>query len=105
MKLLSFLDTAASDAFAREIGAEFLHNYPPAAAASQARDVEAKLRHAIEVMGNRAAKYDQQAPLGWYRKSRFVKAIRDELTGKGHDEALADRVVYAVVLRMGRRQT
>lgn len=103
MKLPGFLDTSASDAFAREISTEFLHNFP-VGTATTGKPGEQKLAHAIDVMGNRAAKFDRQSPLGWYRKSRFVKTIKDGLVAKGHAVELVDRVVYAVVLRMARRE-
>ena len=101
MKLLAFLDTSAGDAFAREIGEEFGHNFPADAASDP--KAEPKLAHAIEVLGNRAAKFQRQNPLGWYRKAKFMDAIKQELQKKGHGPELVDRVVYAVVLRMARR--
>ena len=101
MKLLAFLDTSEGDAFARELAEEFSHNLPPTAA-SEAKS-EQRLAHAIEVLGNRAAKFDRQNPLGWYRKARFMDAIKKELLGKGYGAERVDQVVYAVVLRMARR--
>ena len=100
MKLLAFLDTSEGDAFAREISEEFSHNFSPAADEPKS---EQRLAHAIEVLGNRAAKFDRQHPLGWYRKAKFMDAIKKELLGKGHGAELIDQVVYAVVLRMARR--
>lgn len=101
MRLLAFLDTSEGDAFAREISEEFAHNFPPKSVAEPKS--EQRLAHAIEVLGNRAAKFEQQRPLGWYRKARFMDAIKKELLGKGHEAGLVDQVVYAVVLRMARR--
>ena len=102
MKLLAFLDTAESDAFAREIGAEFLHNYPVGTDAA-AKGAEQKLSHAIEVLGNRATKFNRQQPMGWYRKARFMRTIKEMLLEKGHAVERVEQVVYAVVLRMARR--
>jgi hypothetical protein len=101
MKLLAFLDTSEGVAFARELGEEFAHNFPAAAVAEPR--AERRLAHAIEVLGNRAAKFERQHALGWYRKSKFMDAIKKELLGRGHEAAVVDQVVYAVVLRMARR--
>lgn len=102
MKWFAWLDTSASNAFAREIAEEFTHNFK--AGAGDDKATEKRLVHAIEVMGNRAAKFDGQSPLGWYRKARFMNAITDCLAEKGHERALVDRVVYDVVMRMARRR-
>lgn len=101
MKLFAFLDTRAGEAFAREICDEFAHQFPAGADADP--KAEQKLAHAIEVLGNRAAKFGRQNPLGWYRKAKFMDAIKRGLLAKGHGSELVDRVVYAVVLRMARR--
>lgn len=100
---LPFLDTTESDAFAREISTEFLHNFPAGAAEAQ-EGAERKLVHAIEVLGNRAAKFARQKPMGWYRKARFMNTIKDRLLESGHAAELVDRIVYAVVMRMARRE-
>jgi len=99
MKWLSWLDTSASDAFAREIAEEFARNLPPGPSRETARESEQRAAHAIEVIGNRASKYHDSHPLGWYRKTRFMNAIEKCLLEKGHPAELVDRVVYAVVLR------
>jgi len=101
MKLLGFLDTTEGDAFAREISAEFAHNFPTGAKAEPKS--EHRLAHAIEVLGNRAARFEREQVLGWYRKAKFMDAIKEELLGKGYGAELVDQVVYAAVLRMARR--
>ena len=100
--MFGWFDHSKIDAFAHEIAAEFAHHWPldrpvgdPAA--------EKKLLHAIEILGNRAAKLDRETPLGWYRKARFLRTIKEDLLGRGGAEPLVDRVVYDVVLRMSRR--
>jgi hypothetical protein len=105
MKLLAWLDTASSNAFAREIAEEFTRNFQVGAGPASGKGTEQRLQHAIEVLGNRAAKFDRQSPLGWYRKARFMSTISDCLREKGHDEQLVDRAVYDVVMRMARRGT
>lgn len=103
MKLLGWFDTAESDAFARDIAEEFVRAAPPPPHGLTAREYEQRLTHAIEVIGNRAAKYDAAERLGWYRKSRFMKAIENVLLARGHAADLANRVVYAIVVRTARR--
>lgn len=102
MRWLATFDTASSNAFAREIGEEFTRNFrvnPD----SPDQATEQRLIRAIEVLGNRAAKYDREHPLGWFRKARFMSAITECLEQAGHPRQLVDRVVYQVVLRMARR--
>lgn len=101
MKLFGFLDTRASAAFAQEISLEFSRNYP-ADAGGEPKSAP-RLAHAIEVLANRAAKFDRDQPLGWYRKAKFGQAIKRDLLGKGYDAELVDQVVYAAVIRMARR--
>ena len=103
MKVLAWLDTASSNAFAREIAEEFTRNFQDRPGVAAEKGTEQRLKHAIEVLGNRAAKFDRQSPLGWFRKARFLGAITDTLTEKGHERALVDRVVYDVALRLARR--
>jgi len=105
MKWLPWLDTSASDAFAREIAEEFARTLPPGPVHGTARDADHRAAHAIEVIGNRAAKYQATHPLGWYRKSKFMNTIEKCLVEKGHAPELVDRVVYAVVLRLSRLRT
>lgn len=100
MALFSFLDTKPGEDFAREIGQEFAHNCPAAGKADAKR--EQRLAHAVEVLANRAAKFDRQSPLGWYRKSKFMDAVKRELLAHGHDAGTVDRAVFAAVLRMAR---
>jgi hypothetical protein len=102
MALFGWFDASAAEAFAREIGTEFSRHYPPGTPPA-GKDADQKLRHAIEILGNRAAKFNRQHPMGWYRKARFARTIKEGLIADGGTEELADRVVYAVVVRMARR--
>lgn len=101
MKFLAFLDTRESAAFAREISEEFSHNYPPDAG-GEPKSAQ-RLAHAIEVLANRAAKFDRDKPLGWYRKAKFGESIKGHLLARRYDAELVDQVVYAAVVRMARR--
>jgi hypothetical protein len=105
MNVFAWLDTAASNAFAREISEEFALNFRADAGAASAKGSEQRLQHAIEVLANRAAKFDRQSPLGWYRKARFMSTVKETLAEKGYAAELVDRVVYAVVMRMARRES
>lgn len=102
MKLPGWFNTSGSDAFAREISEEFSRTFPAGEALSP-RVSEQRLLQAIEVLGNRAAKFNRQTPMGWYRKAEFMKTIKECLFDKGYSEEWVNRVVYAVVLRMARR--
>lgn len=101
MALFGWFDASEVDAFGREIGAEFSRHYPLASLPA-GRDAEQKLLRAIEILGNRAAKFNREKRMGWYRKARFMRAVKEEMISRGGAEALADRVVYAVVVRMAR---
>lgn len=103
MRRPAWLDTTSSNAFAREIAEEFTRNFQRDADAGDEKAFERRLAHAIDVMGNRAAKFDRQDPMGWYRKARFMSTIKDCLAERGYERVLVDRVVYAVVIRMARR--
>ena len=105
MKWPGWLDTTESDAFAREIAEEFARTLPPGPQRGTTREADHRASHAIEVIGNRAAKYDHAHPLGWYKKSKFMSTIEKCLIEKGHPPELVDRVVYAVVMRIGRLRT
>lgn len=100
---MRWFDTTGSDAFAREISEEFVRNGPAGSAASATKAGQQRLLHAIEVIGNRAAKYHRQQPLGWYRKAQFLKTIKETLLAARHDKQLVDEVVYAIAVRMARR--
>ena len=106
MPLFNWFDTSAVEAFAREIVDEFVHHAslarPPAGKGAD-KAAEQKLTHAIEILGNRAAKFNRTDPMGWYRKARFMRAMKEQLLADGTPAELADRVVYAVVVRMARR--
>jgi hypothetical protein len=102
MNLFAWLDTSSSDAFAREIAEEFTHNFQSGPGVKADKGSEQRLKHAIDVIGNRAAKFNRESPLGWYRKARFMNVVTDVLREKGYDEKLVDRVVYAVVMRVAR---
>lgn len=95
--------TAEAEAFAREITEEFVHHYPIDRAGAGGAD-ERKLSHAIEILGNRASKFNLQHPMGWYRRACFMGVIKEELQARGAPEALVDAVVYAVTLRIAQRQ-
>jgi hypothetical protein len=101
VRLFGWFDTSASDAFAREIAAEFVRALPPDWRGPP-REAERRYSQALEVMANRAQKYQAAHGLGWYRKSKFLNTIKESMIGLGHPAALVDRVVYAVALRTGR---
>jgi hypothetical protein len=102
MKLFGWLDTTESDAFAREVAEEFVRNYPVTPAVRTPSELEKRLRDATSVLGNRAAKFNRETPLGWYRRARFMNTIKLCLEESGHSTELADGVVYKTVLRLAR---
>lgn len=104
MTWLAWLDTASSNAFAQQIAEEFGRNFQPGPNAPGSRATEQRLQLAIDVLGNRAAKYQKLGGLGWYRKARFMSTIKECLVERQFPAELVDRVLYAVVLRMARRE-
>jgi hypothetical protein len=100
--VFGWFDHSKIDAFAHEIADEFAHHWPLDQSADDTA-AEKKLLHAIEILGNRAAKLNRETPLGWYRKARFLRTIKEDLLARGGAEPLVDRIVYAVVVRMSRR--
>jgi hypothetical protein len=103
MKWPAFLDTTESDAFARELAEEFARHAPATAGPRDSlKQAEQRVTRALEIVGNRAQKFAAIRPLGWYRKSRFMDTLKAGLVAKGLDVELADRIVYAVVLRTAR---
>lgn len=92
------------DAFAHEISDEFAKHWPLDKAVSD-KAAEQKLTHAIEILGNRAAKFNRQQPMGWYRKARFLRTVKEDLLARGGSAELVDRIVYAAAVRMARRDS
>lgn len=93
--------TAEAEAFAREITEEFVHHYPFDKAGSAD---ERRLSHAVEILGNRASKFNLRHRMGWFRRARFMSVIKERLEAGGAPAALVDRVIYAVTLRMAQRR-
>jgi hypothetical protein len=106
MRLFGWFDTTQSDAFAREIGDEFLRNFPVAAGARSEQERARKLQAAVDQLGNRATRYHREKPLGWYRRARFIQTVRTHIEQQGHSVELANDVAYKLVLRLSqaRRQ-
>lgn len=102
--MFGWFDNSKFDVFAHEISGEFARHWPLDQEVSD-KAAEQKLLHAIEILGNRAAKFNRQSPMGWYRKARFLRVIKEDLREKGGSEELAARIVYDVALRMARPQS
>ena len=73
--VFGWFDHSKLDAFGHEISEEFARHWPLDKAASD-QGAEQKLAHAIDILGNRAAKFNRQSPMGWYRKARFMRTIK-----------------------------
>ena len=102
MKWLPWIDTTASDAFAREIADEFGHNCKPEILAADSPDARKRLAHATEVLGNRAAKFQREHRLGWIRKSRFMDTLQERLAELGYDDERVRTVLYAALMKAAR---
>ncbi len=102
VKLFGWLDTTGSDAFAREIAQEFVRNFPVTPTVKTQSELAKRLLSATEVLGNRAAKFNREKPLGWYRRARFMNTIKLRLQESGHSVELVDGIVYQTVLRLTR---
>jgi hypothetical protein len=100
MKWPAWLDTAPSNAFAREIAMEFTRNFRPVPGD---KGSEQRLASATAILGNRAAKYHRQEALNWYRKAGFMGTIKEVLEEQGYARELVDRILYDVVMRMARK--
>jgi hypothetical protein len=99
--VFGWFDNSKLDGFAHEISGEFARHWPLDKMVSD-KAAEQKLLHAIEILGNRAAKFNRHSPMGWYRKARFLRVVKEDLLARGGTEELVDRIVYDVVLRMAR---
>lgn len=101
MKLPRWFDASDAEAFGRELGEEFLHHFPLDRKLDE-KDARRRLANAIEILGNRAAKFQREARLGWYRRARFMKAIREHLVERGLPEEPLESLVYELALRLAR---
>lgn len=99
MNFFSLLGPWDGDAFAAEIALEFSRNCPPAAAAESGKEAAKRLARSIDVLRNRAAKFQRERSLGWIRKARLLRAVQAKLREAGYDEGTINDALYAMAVK------
>lgn len=94
------------DAFAKGLAQDISKRYPPAIANNPQQMVSQKrLTDILEETFAKAAKFQQENSLGWYKKAKFGNEFRWELKEMGYDEKFVEMATEGLIVYMTRGTT
>jgi hypothetical protein len=105
MALFSKVSSKEVDAFAEQLAEAIAKRYPPAMDAAEKRKVSAnRLTKILEDAFDKAASFQRDNQLGWYKKASFGNAFRWKLKDLGYSERFIEVATEGVIVHISRRQ-
>lgn len=101
--ILKFFSTRKVTEFAKGLAQDVAKRYPPAIANNPAQMVSQKrLSGILEDAFTRAAEFNQENRLGWYKKAKLGNEFRWELKEMGYDEKFIDVATEGLIVYVTR---
>ena len=101
--ILRFFSTRKVDEFARSLAQDVAKRYPPAIANNPAQMVSQKrLTGILEESFTRAAEFNRDNRLGWFKKAKLGNEFRWELKEIGYDEKFIDIATEGLIVYLTR---
>ncbi len=105
MGLFSKVSGKEVEAFAHQLAESVAKRYPPAMDAAEKRKVSAnRLTKILEDALGKAATYQSEKQLGWYKKAAFGNAFRWKLKDRGYSEGFIDVATEGLIVYISRGQ-
>ena len=100
---LKFFSMRKVNEFARSLAQDIARRYPPAIANNPAQVVsQQRLNGILEEVFIRAAEFQRENRLGWFRKAKLGNEFRWELKEMGYDEQFIDVATKGLIVYMAR---
>ena len=101
--ILEFFSTRKVNEFAKRLAQDVAKRYPPAIANNPAQMVSQKrLSGILEEAFTRAAEFNRENQLGWYKKAKLGNEFRWELKEMGYDEKFIDVATEGLIVYVTR---
>ena len=102
--ILKFFSTRNVTEFAKSLAQDVAKRYPPAIANNPAQMVSQKrLSGILEDTFTRAAEFNRENKLGWYKKAKLGNEFKWELKEMGYDEKFVDVATEGLIVYVTRR--
>jgi len=102
--ILEFFSTRKVNEFAKSLAQDVARRYPPAIANNPAQIVSQKrLSGILEEAFTRAAEFNREHKLGWYKKAKLGNEFRWELKEMGYDEKFINKATARLIVCLTRR--
>ena len=102
--MLEFFSTRKVTDFAKSLAQDVAKRYPPAIANNPAQMVSQKrLSGILEETFTRAAEFNRENKLGWYKKAKLGNEFKWELKEMGYDEKFIDVATEGLIVYVTRR--
>ncbi len=102
--ILEFFSTRKVTEFAKSLAQDVAKRYPPAIANNPAQMVSHKrLSGILEEAFTRAAEFNRENQLGWYKKAKLGNEFKWELKEMGYDEKFVDVATEGLIVYVTRR--
>jgi len=101
--MLEFFSTRKVTQFAKSLALDVAKRYPPAIANNPAQMVSQKrLSGILEEAFTRAAEFNRENKLGWYKKAKLGNEFRWELKEMGFDKKFIDVATEGLIVYVTR---
>jgi len=101
--ILDFFSIRKVNEFAKVLAQDVAKRYPPAIANNPAQMVSQKrLSGILEEAFTRAAEFNRENKLGWYRKAKLGNEFRWELKEMGYDQKFVDMATEGLIVYVTR---
>ena len=101
--ILEFLSTRKVTEFAKSLAKDVAKRYPPAIANNPAQMVSQKrLSGILEEAFTRAAEFNQENKLGWFKKAKLGNEFRWELKELGYDQKFIEVATEGLIVYVTR---
>ena len=101
--IFGFFSTRKINEFARSLAHDVSKRYPPAIANNPAQMVSQKrLTGILEEAFTRAAEFNRENRLGWFKKAKLGNEFRWELKEIGYDEKFVDAATEGLIVYLTR---
>ncbi len=87
----------AIDVFAGELAADMADRFPAALEPGTGKKAPDKMVRAFQHVTTRAIVFKNENRLGIYGKARLLRALREDLAGRGYSEDFLDSITSALV--------
>jgi hypothetical protein len=101
--MLEFFSTHKVTAFAKSLAQDVAKRYPPAIANNPTQMVSQKrLSGILEEAFTRAAEFNRENKLGWYKKAKLGNEFRWELKELGYDQKFIEVATEGLIVYVTR---